>query len=300
MRVVSLARRRAVALCTALVAVATAVGVGGVVATPSGAATSNTLNVTAGEYVYQLKGAPKPGWVTINFKNAGVEYHMLDIIALKPGVTVAQLKQAVTSTDENAANALIDTSVGQEGNIAGVPALIGPKSATTTATNLPAGHYGMLCFIPAASDGAPHAAHGMIKVIDVKGAKSSAKPPTTQATVTLKDDGIDFPLTNPGRNLSLKITNAGTTPHSFQLVKLEAGKTVADAKAYFDALFNGQAPAGDPPATLIGGLTSIDPGATGYLEQTLAAGHYAYVSTEGDDPANDDSTRGLLGEFDVK
>jgi hypothetical protein len=266
---------------------------------PSGAASSNSLSVTAGEYVYQLKGAPKPGWVTVNFKNAGTDYHMLALFAVKPGVTVAQLKQAVASNDDSAFDPLIDTSVGDHGDVSGAPTLLGPKQATTTTTQLAAGHYGMMCFFNA-PDGTSHAAHGMIKVFDVKGAKSTAKPPTTQGTVTLNDDGIDFPLSNPGHNLSLKITNAGTTPHSFTLFKINAGKTPAEVKAYFDAKFNGQNPAGDPPAAIVGGMAAIAPGTSGYLQQTLATGHYGYVSTEGDDPANDDSTRGLIGEFDVK
>jgi hypothetical protein len=267
---------------------------------PGGAASSNTLNITAGEYVYQLKGSPKPGWVTMNFTNAGTEYHMLAISAVKPGTTVKQLKAALLSEDEGAADALLDTSIGDGGFVGGGPQLLGPKAKTSTTTQFPAGTYALLCFIPAASDGAPHVAHGMIKLLTVKGAKSPAKPPTTQATVTLNDDGIDFPLTNPGRNLSLKVTNAGTTPHNFTLVKLATGKTIDDAKAYFDALFNGQPAESEPPAELIGGISTLAPGATGYLQQTLAAGNYAYVSTEGDDPAADDSTRGLVGEFTVK
>jgi hypothetical protein len=157
-----------------------------------------------------------------------------------------------------------------------------------------------MCFLPASSDGAPHVAHGMIKVLTVKGKKSSAKPPTTQATVTLNDDGIDFPLSNPGHSLSLKVTNAGTTPHDFTIFKINAGKTPDDIKAYFDAKFNGRPVEGDPPGQIVGGITGLSPGTSGYLEQTLTPGHYGYVSTEGDDPANDDSTRGLIGEFDVK
>jgi hypothetical protein len=289
-------RRRAMALLVAV----TAFGAFGLAVAPAtGAASDNSLNVNAGEYVYQLKGKPAPGWVTINFKNAGTEVHMLDIVALKPGVTVAQLKAAVANPDQSAGDALIDSTVGVDGNIAGGPTLIGPKQATTTSAQLPAGHYGLMCFM-SAPDGQPHVAHGMIKVIDVKGPKSSAKPPTTQATVTLKDDGITFPLSNPGHNLSLKITNAGTTPHSFTLVKLESGKTIDDAKSYYDAAFSGQNPAGDPPGKIVGGMSAIAPGTSGYLQQTLTPGHYGYVSVEGDNPATDDSTRGLKGEFDVK
>ena len=294
----TITRARAFAALVVLVAAACVTTLG---MRPGGAASGNTLNITAGEYVYQLKGSPKPGWVTMNFKNAGVEYHMLAILALKPGVTTAQLKQAVLSEDENAGADVIDTSVGDEGSVSGGPTLIGPKQTTTTITELPAGHYGLLCFIPASSDGAPHAAHGMIKVIDVKGKKSTAKPPSAGVTdVTLNDGSIDFPLTNPGRNLQLKVTNEGTTPHSFTLVKINEGKTLDDVKAYFDAAFSGQAPAGDPPGTLVGGVAAIAPGGMAYLEQTLTAGHYGYVSTEGEDPATDDYSKGMHGEFDVK
>ncbi len=225
----SRARHRVVAVLAAVVAM---VGLGAVAMQPAGAGSSNALNITAGEYVYQLKGSPAPGWVTINFKNAGTEYHMLAMFALQPGVSVAQLKKALAANDDSAFDPLIDTSVGDQGNVAGAPTLLGPKQQTTTTAQLPAGRYGMMCFI-SAPDGTPHAAHGMIKVFDVKGPKSSAKPPTTQATVTLNDDGIDFPLTNPGRNLSLKITNAGTTPHSFTIFKINAGE---DAGRHQDLL----------------------------------------------------------------
>ena len=159
----------------------------------------------------------------------------------------------------------------------------------------------MMCFIPAASDGAPHAAHGMIKVFDVKGAKSRAKPPTTQATVTLNDDGIDFPLDNPGRNLSLKITNAGTTPHSFTLVKINGGEDPRRREDLLRRLLQRartRRATRRRPSSAAWQRSRRARAATS--QQTLTAGHYGYVSTEGDDPANDDSTRGLIGEFTVK
>ena len=115
-------------------AVVATVGLGAVAVPPAGAASDNSLNVTAGEYVYQLKGAPAPGWVTINFKNAGTEYHMLALFAVKPGTTVAQLKKAVLADDESAFDALIDTSIGDDGNVGAAPTLLGPKQKTTTTT----------------------------------------------------------------------------------------------------------------------------------------------------------------------
>jgi hypothetical protein len=291
------ARQRALALVATAVAVAATTTVVGVTP-PAGAASDNTLRVVAGEYVYQLKGSPKPGWVTIDFQNKGVEMHMMALAALKQGTTVAQIKQALSSEDDSAFGAIVDSSIGNEGQIDGLPTLISPKQATTATVQLPAGHYGILCFVPA-PDGTPHALHGMIKTFDVKGAKSSAKPASTQATVDLTDTAINFPVDNPGRNLSLKITNSGKAPHSFALVKVNSGATLDSVKQYYDAFFSGQAPAGDPPGEIVGGVDTISPGGTGYLQQTLTRGHYGYVSTEGDDPSSDDYTQGLKGEFDV-
>ncbi|MFN8025061.1 MAG: hypothetical protein U0W40_01525 [Acidimicrobiia bacterium] len=268
-------------------------------AAPAGAASGNNLNVVAGEYVYQLKGSPKPGWVTITFENKGTEMHMLALAAFKPGTTVADLKEAASAQDDTKYNSIVDTSIGVDGQIPGVPTLLSSKNKTVATVNLPAGHYGILCFVPAA-DGTPHALHGMIKMFDVKGAKSSAKPPTTQVTADLTDSGITFPVDNPGRNLSVKVTNSGTALHSFALIRVNDGQTLDGVRDYFNAFFAGQAPAGDAPGELVGGIAAIAPGGTAYFQQTLKPGHYGYVSTEGDDPATDDYSKGLKGEFDVK
>ena len=61
----------------------------------AGAAGSNTLTVKPGEYTYKLAVAsPKAGERQIDFENAGVENHMMAVVALKKGVTDAQLTKA--------------------------------------------------------------------------------------------------------------------------------------------------------------------------------------------------------------
>ena len=67
-----------------------------------GRPTSNKLTITAGEYVYKVSGAPKPGNVEIEFNNPGVEYHMMGIAQVKPKTTVKQVKTALLSDDESA------------------------------------------------------------------------------------------------------------------------------------------------------------------------------------------------------
>ncbi len=271
----------------------------GAAVSTAGAAGSNTLTVKAGEYVYKLSGSPKAGWTQINFDNSGVEDHMMAVVELKPGVTAKQLKAAALSNDQAAFGKIAAPDADPNG-VSGTPDLVGPGQKTTTLTELTAGHYGIMCFVPAPADGTPHIAHGMVKVFDVAKAKSNLKPPTSGVTdVEISDSAITFPTDNLGRNLTAKVTNSGANPHSFTLVKIEEGKTLDDVKTYFDAFFNGDNPAGDPPGTIVGGISGLNPGQIVYLEQALTAGHYGYLSTSGDAP-NDDYTLGLKGEFDVK
>jgi hypothetical protein len=282
----------------AIVAVAIAAMLVAMVGSVAGASGSNSLAVKASEYTYQFKGHPKAGWTEIDFQNAGVENHMMEVVQLKPGVTAKQLKAAALSEDQSAFEKIAAPGASPNG-VPGTPNLLSPKQHTSTMTQLAAGHYGALCFLPA-PDGSPHVAHGMVKVFDVAKGKSSLKPPTSGVIdTTISDSAITFPAENIGRNFTTKVTNTGTTLHDFTLVKINSGKTIDDVKSYYDALFNGQKPAGEAPGELVGGILGLEPGGTAYLTQTLAAGHYGYASTQGDAP-NDDFTKGLKGEFDVK
>ena len=265
------------------------------VAPGAGAASSNTLTITAGEYAYSLKGSPQPGWVNIQFKNGGVENHMMAVVALKKGVTAAQLKKAAITQDD-AAFAKIAQG---DGDVPGTPDLLGPGQETATITELKAGHYGIMCFVPA-PDGSPHVAHGMVKTFDVTGSKSSYQPPQDGVVdVTLTDSSIKVPAGDAPQHATIKVTNSGKDPHSFTIVKLEAGKTIDDAKTYFDAFFNTGTATGTAPGAVVGGISEVAPGGISYLDWNLKPGHYGYLSTGGDAP-NDDFAKGMKGEFDVK
>jgi hypothetical protein len=261
----------------------------------AGAAGSNTLTVKAGEFTYQLKGSPKAGWTQINFDNAGVEDHMMAVFRLKKGTTQAQFKKALASQDGSG----LEKISASDPNVSGTPGVIGPGQKTTVLTELTVGTYGLACFIPT-TDGSPHIAHGMFKVFNVSG-KSNLKPPTDGvADVTINDTTITVPPGSAPKSITLKVTNEGTTPHGFQLAKLADGKTLDDANTYFNEFFTtGTAPAGGPPAVLVGGVEGIAPNGMAYLEWTLPAGNYGYLSTGGDDPPNDDYTKGLHGEFTI-
>jgi hypothetical protein len=287
-------RSRVARLWAALAALVVVPATLAVSTSSAGAAGSNTLTVKAGEYTYVMKGSPKAGWTQIDFDNAGVEDHMMAVFKLKKGTTTAQLKKALLSSDESAVGKIAAPG---DPTVSGTPGLLGPGQKTSIMTELPAGTYGIACFVPA-PDGSPHVAHGMVKTFTVSG-KSNLKPPTDGvAEVTLADGSITVPPGNAPKNLTVKVTNDGTTPHSFDIVKVNEGKTLDDVKSYFDSFFSGTVPAGDPPGTIVGGVDSIAPGGMAYLSWSLPAGTYSYVSTDGDAP-NDDYSKGMHGTFTI-
>jgi hypothetical protein len=119
------------------------------------------------------------------------------------------------------------------------------------------------------------------------------------AEVTLNDGSITVPPGDAPKNVTLKVTNEGTTSHSFDIVKVAEGKTLDDVKNYFDTLFNtGKAPEGEPPGTIVGGVDSVSPGGIAYLSWSHPAGTYSYVSTDGQAP-DDDYSKGMHGEFTI-
>lgn len=278
-----------------LIAVIAACGVLLIGVTPSaGAASTNTLSVTAGEYAYILKGKPQPGWVNFQFKNGGVEDHMMIVFPLKSGITEKQLKAAVLSSDNDALGKVVTGDP-----VSGTPGVLGPSMSTATITQMKAGHYGILCFVTA-PDGAPHVAHGMIKLLDITGSKSSYKPPQDGvADVTLTDTGITVPPSPAPQHVTVKVTNEGAAGHSFQLIKLNTGQTIDTAAAYFGEFLNNGTASGTAPGTLVGGVGTVAPGGMAYLELNLSPGHYGYASFDGNAP-DDDYSKGLKGEFDVK
>ena len=257
-----------------------------VATTGAGAAGSNSLTVKAGEYTYQLKGSPKAGLTQITFQNAGVEDHMLALFKLKKGTTAAALKKAVTASDNSGFEKI--AAPGGDPTVNGSPSLLSPKQSTTTLTQLPAGTYGMVCFITA-PDGKSHAEHGMFKVFTVSG-KSNLKPPTDGVSeVSITDSAITAPTAGIPAHGWIKVTNDSAVARDFTIAEYtSADATFDQANQYFNEYFStGKAPAGTAPASLAGGLGGIAPGTTGYFEADLSNGRYAVVSSNQELDDND-------------
>jgi hypothetical protein len=284
-------RKRAIATLTAgLVLTGACLAVD---APAAGAAGSNKLTVKAGEYTYEFSGKPKAGLTDFEFVNDGIEIHMVGLVPLKKNVTARQLTEALMSDDDESAEAIV------RGNpeFAPQPGLLGSKQRMGTLLNLSAGRWGVFCFVPA-PDGASHVEHGMVKTFDVASGKSSLKAPKDGVTdVTLTDTSVTIPNDALPRKGYLKVTNEGTAPRTWTIAKLGSGVTIEQADAYFDQLFNGAAPEGEPPAVLAGGVQGLAPNASVYLVVDFAAGNYGYENELSD---ADEDPNSVLGGFTVK
>ena len=112
------------------------------------------------------------------------------------------------------------------------------------------GKYAVVCFIPANSDGKPHAAHGMF------GSRGRSRDRRVRrhragaaaSTITLGDFSFTLPAGFTGKGTSTSRTRA-TQVHEAVLYKLGPGKTVADAKKFLLTPPGTPPPAGPPPFT---------------------------------------------------
>jgi hypothetical protein len=172
----------AIAACVAGVVFATTAS------TPAVAAGSNSVKVTARDYSYDVSGNPKAGWTQLTFANDGNEFHQLLVVALKPGVTGAQVREAVAAGNTESVIGDIGTGLAP-----GLPFLLGPRGEATAIAELDAGRYALVCFL-AAPDGTSHAAHGMVSILRVSRRASDLTPPTRRVVdVTTSDFGITVP-----------------------------------------------------------------------------------------------------------
>jgi len=273
-----------------------ALGVVGTAAAPSAtAAASNSVTITGSEYKYKVSGSPKSGWTEFTFKDAGSEFHMLLAIPLKPGVTLKQVKKAAASEDPESAFAPLSGN----GSTAGIPFLVGPKSSSTTISQLDAGRYALICFF-SAPDGKPHVAHGMLNLLDVKKAKSSLAPPTDDVVdVTTSDTEITLPDgTLPSSGWAKVTTTVTSDPRDFTIARYNSDSVTFDeANTWVNEFIStGKAPAGAAPVTIAGNVGSFTAGPVSYLKLDLKPGRYVAVS---DTDSDDDGSKQLHQDFTV-
>jgi len=223
----------------------------------------STMNVQAGDYFFTAPDTVESGFVTLDFSNAGRETHHAQLVRLPEDLSMDQFSAALQG-DERAALGLVK-------QVGGVAAIDSGFSGEAT-VNLDPGLYAFICVIPTPSDRTPHVLKGMIKPLIVTPASTTAAPPETRGTITLKDFTIDIPDVVPTGPATYHVVNEGPGQgHELAIVKLNPGVTADDAR---DAIMK---PAGPPPFSAVGGFQSVSVGGDGYVTLNLEPGEYAAI-----------------------
>jgi uncharacterized cupredoxin-like copper-binding protein len=228
-------------------------------------ATIPTLNVTAKDYSFDLGGgtSASAGRWRVHLVNAGTEDHQAQIARIDDGVTQTQIQAAAAQGAQHALGLV---------TLVGGPNTVAPGASQDVVVDLTPGHYLLLCFVPSPTDHKAHADKGMVLPFEVTAATATAPPaPEVAGTVTLSDYQFDLPA-DLGHG-TFAVENKGTQAHELGLVRLGAGKTVAD----LEKALAPNAPPGPPPFSSVGGAAAIAPGHTEWVDLDLAPGNYVAI-----------------------
>jgi uncharacterized cupredoxin-like copper-binding protein len=234
--------------------------------TPTSAAPAAIPQVTieAKDFSYQMPAQIPAGWVDVTLHNSGKQGHQIAFVKLG-SMTFAQFRARIATTD------IKNLPAGTV--FVGGPNNVEPGTSVTATVKLDPGAYAVACLIPAA-DGKPHAAHGMIAQVNVV---QTAQSVSTEPTATAGEIDLSEFTFVPSANFTgkgvVQFKNVGTQVHEAILVKLNPGKTLAEAKAFFLS----QNPSGPPPFTSAGGIVGLGPQQVNYQTMALTPGHYVLL-----------------------
>jgi uncharacterized cupredoxin-like copper-binding protein len=231
-----------------------------------GGGSAETVRVEGTEYAYVTPSDIKGGVVAMEFANVGKEPHEFAMGRLAPGKTLADFRREIDEGGDEGPESSVD--------VGGVP-LLSPGEQVTITRSLQPGTYALVCFVPA-SDGKTHYDHGMIGSFEVEG-DSGNELPEADATIVAREDSYDVPELEAGTQV-VELRNAASEPREFNLVRLEPGKTIADAEQWFA---NGSK--GPAPLAFLGAMQSIPPGTSVFLTLDFEQGQrYVVVEEEHD------------------
>lgn len=242
------------------------------------------LVFTAKDFAFTGPDSVAPGLTAIRFVNHGTQPHHLILGQLDDGKTLQDL-QAFMQQNPTGEPPFISWR--------GAANAIEPGDSTGSTTNLVAGHYVMLCFIPDPADNTPHVNKGMVKELVVAGAPRVAATPTAEGEIQLTEFAFAVPAVTVGTH-TFHIVNAGTKTHEVQLIRLNDG---VSTEQYLAALAPGAK--GPPPGAFKGGPGALKPGLDDYWTVTFTPGHYLMVCFVPDTDGVPHLMKGMIRELTI-
>jgi hypothetical protein len=247
---------------------------------------ANVVTVIATDYAFQAPAAVPAGLTTFQLANHGHELHMLGLTKLEDGKSIPELLTTLTNNQPQPAWA-VDF---------GGPNAVSPGDTSNSTLLLAAGHYVLICWIPAA-DGSIHFMKGMLLPLEVTVTRAAAAPePVADVVIRLADYHIELsrPITT-GRH-SFRVENDGPQEHDVTVLEVAPGRSPAEAIAWFND------PAkGTPAARVRGGLVGIPRGTHGFFTGDFHPGEYVLLCFVPDERDNKPHfMHGMQTEFTVQ
>ena len=225
-------------------------------------APAGSMTITAWDYAFDAPDTAVAGFTEITLVNKGPELHHVQLIKLGAGKTLSDVFAALQAGGPPPAWV---TDVGG-------PNTPAPGATAVASVELEPGRHAVLCFIPS-PDGKPHVMKGMAREIVVVPAPRKGARPASGAVTTMTLSDYDFTLSEPLRagKQQIRVRNVATQSHEVLLVKLEAGRTIADIVQWVEK------PQGPPPGLPLGGTTGIASGGENIVSVNLEPGDYALL-----------------------
>ncbi|HEU4722075.1 MAG TPA: hypothetical protein VFS59_11990 [Gemmatimonadaceae bacterium] len=221
------------------------------------------VDVNAGDYFFEAPDSVPAGIITLRLWQRGDMGHMLWLVRLPPGRTVADLhrdevRHAPTSWAEQL----------------GGPGYANPAVSSNATYQLTPGDYALVCYVGSGRgvDSLYHVWRGMIRPLRVTAAAGGRAralvPPTPAAVARITNDSLSWsaPL-RPGRRL-VRVENRTSAWREFVLERVLEGRTIEEAQRWrrrSGTLL---------PTVAIGGLASLPPGGSIATTLELPPGDY--------------------------
>ena len=245
------------------------------------------VNIVARDFALELPASIPAGLTIFQLKNLGKLGHHVSIVRLDSGHTAAEALAAIMK-------------IGRAPRPGWMHPVGGPQRADPGGTSnaivvLSPGNYLAFCEIPA-PDTTAHYMRGMAKAFTVTGPAHAVAPAQGDDTLSLAEYGFSFshPLTSGVHTIA--VTNSGTQAHMVVINRYPPGVGNAQFLAW----------ARDPqgrqsPATGVGGVTEIPPGATVVFSERFAPGRYGLICfTPDDKDGKPHFAHGMQREFEVR
>lgn len=245
-----------------LVTLAVAAACGGreTPAPPAALPALQQVAVRATDFAFAAPDTISAGVTTLTLENAGTMLHHAQLVKLDSGKTGADLRIALNGHKPMAWATFVSG-----------PNAPDPGSQANATVDLAPGNYVILCAVDIPG-GVPHFDKGMMRPLVVKPATGpAAAMPASDVKITLADYSfsVSAPLTAGAHTIA--VTSAGPQPHEVQIVRFTPGKAFDDFAKWV------QHPVGPPPASAIGGVSTLTPGHSAQFTVTLTPGDYALL-----------------------